>query len=88
MMPLKYSMNLDGCLEVPRRGRAGGLCLLWDSDTKVKVTLYSNRHIDAIIESREQEPWRFTGIYGYSDGVEKHKTWNLIQLFDVGQGKA
>lgn len=79
MQSVKRSLGCKGCLEVESRGHSGGLALLWDNTFDVKVISYSARHIDAIIEPNGVAPWRFTGIYGYPQGPDKHKTWNLMR---------
>uniref|UniRef100_A0A803MPB9 CCHC-type domain-containing protein n=1 Tax=Chenopodium quinoa TaxID=63459 RepID=A0A803MPB9_CHEQI len=52
----------------------------------VTVKSYSVNHIDAWFVSRLQGKWRFSGIYGYPDDKNKHKTGVLMEsLRGVGE---
>ena len=59
--------------------RAGGLALLWKSSVSVKVVDSSLNFIDAIVNDGQEDSWRFTGIYGFSETRRKVETWQLLR---------
>ena len=60
--------------------RVGGLLLMWSNKLDVRVLSFSLNHIDMEVEDMGTGyTWSATGIYGFPDGVSKHKTWELIQ---------
>ncbi|KAF7835207.1 Exo_endo_phos domain-containing protein [Senna tora] len=65
------------------RRRSGGLCLLWRSSVDIRISSFSLNHIDAVIsEGLPHRNWRLTGVYGYPNDSDKHKTWQrLTTLF-------
>lgn len=82
---MKQSLKYDGFLEVPREGRGGGLALFWDKEWGVDLQSRSARHFDVVVRKEGEDPWRFTGVYGFSDATEKHLTWELMRnLHDAG----
>ena len=65
---VKYRLGFSNGVIVPRRGRSGGLALLWSSDMNLEVKSYSNFHIDAIITEPENGfSWRYIGFYGHPE---------------------
>lgn len=71
-------LNYNSLFSVCRRRLSGGLPLLWNTDTNIKILSYSNHHIDVAINSGE-EGWRFTGLYGHPKASAKVHTWMLIR---------
>ena len=70
--------NYAGVYVDSRRG-AGGLAILWEKDITLNVCSSSLNHIDATIcWEGENVHWRFTGIYGYLESHNKHKTGALL----------
>ncbi|XP_057438415.1 uncharacterized protein LOC130730423 [Lotus japonicus] len=62
------------------RSRSGGVCLLWNDDTNVKITHGSLNHILCMakhFQSRSQ--MHILAIYGFSEAQHKLRTWELIQ---------
>ena len=47
---IKEGLNRSQGLVVPCKGRSGGLALLWKKELKVDVQLYSDSHIDVIVD--------------------------------------
>ena len=47
---IKEGLNRSQGLVVPCKGRSGGLALLWKNELKVDVQLYSDSHIDVIVD--------------------------------------
>lgn len=50
---VKRRLNCEACFVVEPIGRSGGLALMWDHMTKVEVTNYSQRHINAWITNEQ-----------------------------------
>lgn len=65
--------NYYGCFTVKSFCAKGGLCLLWKEEVDLRETSYSQNHIDSVI-SWEGKQWRFTGLYGFSEGDKKWLT--------------
>lgn len=61
------------------RGRRGGLVLLWNG-LEVEIQSFSLNHIDAKVKDIVLGTWRFTGIYGYPEDENMHKTGQLMYL--------
>lgn len=68
------------------RGRAGGVALLWRNSLEVRVTSFSNNHICAEIVDAWDFTWFFSGIYGFPEDVNKHKTIELIRALTAACG--
>lgn len=52
-------------LIVPSEGKSGGLALLWKEETIVNIQTYSQSHINALVDGRENKGWwHFIGFYG------------------------
>ncbi|KAL2939333.1 hypothetical protein RDABS01_000165 [Bienertia sinuspersici] len=64
---------------VDARGRAGGLAMMWSEDLDVTLRKMGERFIDVSIKEVNNLTWRLTGVYGWSEGNQKYKTWNLLQ---------
>jgi len=58
-------------------GRSGGLLLLWNEETSIRVQGVTKNYIDVIIE--EEGGWRFTGFYGEPDWRRKELSWATIR---------
>jgi len=75
--------DYDG-ISVDCRGRSGGLSMLWEKSAQVSLLSYSGHHIDVELNDvGTPGPWRFTGIYGWSETSLKAKTCDL--LIDLSQ---
>ncbi|KAK9992681.1 hypothetical protein SO802_027666 [Lithocarpus litseifolius] len=48
----------------------------------IKVVGSSLNFIDAIVNDGQENPWRFTGIYGFSESRRKLETWHLLCEFN------
>lgn len=61
-------------------GRKGGLCLLWKEVFEVRILSSSLHHINASISDQLHNlNWRFCGIYGWPEQVNKGYTWQLLR---------
>ena len=68
---------VDCCSDGKRR--RGGLAIFWRDSISLVLKSMSPNHIDLEGLGWEGNPiWRITGIYGYPNDEEKHKTWSLI----------
>jgi hypothetical protein len=64
---------------VSNSSRSGGLAMLWSNDVKLDIIAYNERVIDCYITcSNNNERWRASGIYGYSNHHQKHQTCDII----------
>uniref|UniRef100_A0A803M8Y9 Endonuclease/exonuclease/phosphatase domain-containing protein n=1 Tax=Chenopodium quinoa TaxID=63459 RepID=A0A803M8Y9_CHEQI len=61
------------------RKRSGGLALLWKDTIDVTIKSYSQNHIDSWVKFPKKEGWRFTGVYGFPEEENKHKTGTLLE---------
>ncbi|XP_057247591.1 uncharacterized protein LOC130589950 [Beta vulgaris subsp. vulgaris] len=90
MERVRRKLNFKGMVAVDcegeGRGRRGGLALLWHEEWEVKVQHFSLHHIDALIASAIMPEWRFTGIYGWPEEVNKVKTGELMVNLHDGTG--
>ena len=51
-------------LAVPCLERRGGLAMLWKNEVDLHIQTYTQNHIDALIMSNQNSPWRIMGFYG------------------------
>jgi len=59
--------------------RSGGLALFWKDNVELTLKSWSSHHIDMEgLGSSCTPKWRITGIYGFPEEENKHKTWDLI----------
>jgi hypothetical protein len=64
---------------VSNSNRSGGLAMLWSNDVKLDIIAYNERVIDCYIDcSNNNEGWRASGIYGFSNHQHKHQTCDII----------
>ncbi|KAF5443558.1 hypothetical protein F2P56_036105, partial [Juglans regia] len=80
----KFRLHLTHCFTVDCVGRSGGLSLLWKGDLRVRVQSFSLHHIDALIQDGDGPEWRFTGVYGNPEVVNRYLTWNLLRRLNSG----
>ena len=64
---------------VPRVNTGGGLALFWKSDLDVDVQTFSTNHINAIVNQRVDDAWRFTGFYEDPDTANRENSWDLLR---------
>lgn len=69
------------CVDCSGRFRSGGLAILWNSHYDITLQSFSQNHIDTLVaDPISNDAWRFTGLYGYPNEAQRHKTWELLQL--------
>ncbi|XP_042958110.1 uncharacterized protein LOC122293656 [Carya illinoinensis] len=71
------------CVAVDAMGRGGGLMLMWKQIMKVELVNYSQRHINVIVKSEEDNSsWLLTCFYGHPEINRRKETWELLQSFN------
>lgn len=79
---LRSKLGYNYCFAVGSKGRAGGLALLWNSDTDVTLKSYSFYHIE--VEVKYVRSFRATLFYGNPRVQLRENSWNLLRkLRDV-----
>lgn len=59
---------------------SGSLALLWRKDVDVGLMSYSQNHIDVeVVLPGEEQKWRFTGFYGFSEQNLRYRSWDLLR---------
>ena len=58
--------------------RGGGLALYWWNSIDLSIDTFSKNHIDAIINKRKKDSWRFTGFYGDPVTHKCFESWNML----------
>ena len=66
-------------LVVPCLGSRGSLAILWKKNVDLHMKTYTQNHIDALILTNLNLPWRITGFYGKLERHLKHETWALLK---------
>ena len=75
MNKVKDKCNMKQGLIVPSEGKSGGLALLWKEEIKVEVQLYSQSHVDALVDGGAGIGWwHFSGFYGNPDTTKRPKS--------------
>lgn len=54
-------LNFNNCFAVSSNEKSGGLAILWNSSTRVNITSFSNHHIDAEVDTKNEKQIRSTG---------------------------
>ncbi|CAM8968946.1 unnamed protein product [Rhodiola kirilowii] len=73
----RIKLGFQHCFSFGRVGLSGGLALLWNEETEVKVKSYSRYHIDA--EVGNHEVFNFTLFYGNPRASLREESWNLLR---------
>ena len=72
-------INFVNGLIVPRKGRGGGLAMLWKREVALEIMGYSRNHIDAIISKQDSGfKWRMTSFYENSETHRRHESWDEL----------
>ena len=64
---------------VPRQHLSGGLALLWTDELDLHIRTFSPHHIDAVVNPRVDDAWRFTGFYGAPEVVNREDSWAVLR---------
>ena len=76
---IQGELHYDSMLAVPCLGRRGGLAMLWKNEMDLHIQTYTKNHIDALIMSNQNSPWRITGFYGKPEEQLRHEIWLLLK---------
>ena len=76
---LRDKLKFDGMIEFSKEGRGGRVAYFWKKGVDFSMDTYSLNHIDAVINKRKEEEWRFTGFYGESDTNNHHISWATLR---------
>lgn len=61
------------------RNRVGDIVLMWKERLIINILSFSMNHIRGSVEEDSvNQKWYFNGIYGFSEEVNKRKTWMLV----------
>jgi len=77
---LRYILGYDNSFAVSSNGRSGGLGIFWNNEFPLKVTKFSQYHIDTEICETDRVPWRVTFVYGEANRAQRQKTWDLLKF--------
>ena len=68
---------------VPRHNIGGGLALFWSNDIQVDIQSFSDNHIDAIIDHRVDDAWRFMSFYGNLNAASQEDSWSRLKTLST-----
>ncbi|KAK9677866.1 hypothetical protein RND81_11G172600 [Saponaria officinalis] len=80
---VKEKLEDYGGLAVDCAGRSGGVAFLWRKDVKCELRSMAQHYMDFTVHIGDN-PWRFTGFYGWPEVHNHHLSWELLRLL-VGQ---
>lgn len=72
-------LKFDNMFLVPRRNLSSGLALFWVNDLDLRIHTFSPHHIDAVVNPRVDDAWRFTGFYEASETINQEDSWSLLR---------
>lgn len=75
---LKDRLGFDRHVCVEPIGRAGDLAFFLTEEVHARILTMDLHHIDCEVSNEGGQRWRMTGIYGWSESMNKCRTWNLI----------
>ena len=71
-------LGYDNLYIVPRRNLSGGLALLWMNNIDLHIRTFSPHHIDAVVNPRIDDAWRFTRFYRAPKVSNREDSWPLL----------
>ena len=77
MEKIMEKINFGNGLIVPRKGRGGGLALLWKREVDLEIMGYSRNHIDAIVSDQSQV---LGGELLVSTGIRKRTEGRILGM--------
>ena len=72
-------LNFDKCFAVSKKGKSGGITMMWSSDINVNILFYNRHYIDVEVQYGSGKKWRCTGVYGHPKTQQKKHTWTLLR---------
>lgn len=76
---VKDLLSFEGAITVESQGHSGGIALLWRNKNEVILNSLSKNHIDVVVELKDWNKFRLTGIYGEPNRAKRQETWDLIR---------
>nr|POE95151.1 hypothetical protein CFP56_25269 [Quercus suber] len=76
---LPCHLGFDNLFIVPRRNLSGGLALLWMNELDLHIHTFSPRHIDAVVNPRIDDTWRFMGFYEALEVSNWEDSWTVLR---------
>ena len=71
-------LGYDNLFIVPQRNLSGGLALLWMNEIDLHIRTFSPYHINAVVNPRIDDAWRFTRFYGAPEVANREDSWTLL----------
>ena len=79
MEKIMEKINFVNGLVVPRKGRGGGLAMLWKREVALEIMGYSRNHIDVIISEQDMGfKRRMTSFYENSKTHRRQESWDEL----------
>jgi hypothetical protein len=60
-------------------GKGGGIAVFWRRGVNVVLRNFADNHIDVDVFEGDGYKWCFTGVYGFPQIEDRHKTWTLLR---------
>ncbi len=79
---LRCRFSFSNKFVVKRINKGGGLVLFWKQDINLSICSYSLSHIDSIVDSSSNQPWRLTCFYGAPETHLREHSWNLLRTLN------
>ena len=79
MEKIRCHLKFDNMFLVPRRHFSGGLALFWSNDLDLHIHTFSPHHIDAVVNPRVDDAWRFMGFYRAPKIANREDSWSLLR---------
>ena len=79
---LRCRFHFSNKFVVKRINKGGGLVLFWKHDFNLSICSYSLSHIDSIVNSTSDQPWRLTCFYGAPETHLREHSWNLLRTLN------
>lgn len=70
-------MGFDYVFKVPRKGKGGGIMVLWSNDLKVFLRSFNVEHDNMMVDIQYWELAQVTGFFGNHKKFERHHSLNL-----------
>lgn len=91
MSNIKFKCDMDYVFVVDCSGqgkdRVDGITLMWKYIIQLTINLFAINHISgSIMDEKEDQPWFFSGVYGFLKEINNRRTWSLFQRLQLGSG--
>jgi len=80
MVKVRDKCNFKNGLTVPCRGNSGGLAMYWKEEIRLDIQMYSQTHIDALVDrGAEVGWWHLTRFYKELDTAKRLESWAKLK---------